>query len=158
MSSNAKAAAGLVAIVVAVGLFLVLRSDSDDDGSEPIAAEQQATTVADEPTVAEEDDKPGDSKPQQPKPEEPAVPTIVVKDVQPVGGVLELSFKAGDEIRFVVESDVDEEVHFHGYDVSQDVTAGGRVEFNVPATLEGVFEVELEHSVVPIAEISVNPA
>ena len=158
MSSNAKAAAGLVAIVVAVGLFLLLRSDSDDDGgSEPVAAEQQ-TTVADDPTVAEEGDKPGESKPQQPKPEEPAVPTVVVKDGQPVGGVLELSFKAGDEIRFVVESDVDEEVHFHGYDVSQDVTAGGRVEFNVPATLEGVFEVELEHSVVPIAEISVNPA
>ena len=155
MSSNAKAAAGLVAIVVAVGLFLVLRSDSDDDGSEPVAAEQQTTTVADEPTVAEEDDKPADSKP---KPEEPEVPTIVVKDGQPVGGVLELSFNAGDEIRFVVESDVDEEVHFHGYDVSQDVTAGGRVEFNVPATLEGVFEVELEESVVPIAEISVNPA
>ncbi len=159
MSSNAKAAAGLVAIVVAVGLFLVLRADSGDDGSEPIAAEaeQQATTVADEPTVAE-DDKPGGSKPQQQKPEGPAVPTIVVKDGQPVGGVLELSFKAGDDIRFVVESDGDEEVHFHGYDVSQEVTAGGRVEFDVPATLEGVFEVELEESVVPIAEISVNPA
>ena len=32
-----------------------------------------------------------------------------------------------------------------------------RHEFDVPATITGVFEVELEHSVVPIAEITVNP-
>ena len=63
----------------------------------------------------------------------------------------------GERIHFVVESDVDEEVHLHGYDVAKDVTAGGRVAFDVPATLEGVFEVELEHSVVPLAEITVTP-
>ncbi len=39
-----------------------------------------------------------------------------------------------------------------------EVAAGGTVEFDVPATAAGVFEVELEHRVVPIAEITVNPA
>ena len=39
----------------------------------------------------------------------------------------------------------------------QDVAAGGSTEFNVPATLTGVFEAELEDSVVPIAEITVEP-
>ena len=48
-------------------------------------------------------------------------------------------------------------VHLHGYDVFQDVSAGGKVEFNVPATIPGVFEVELEDRVVPLAEITVEP-
>ena len=86
------------------------------------------------------------------------MPIIEVENGQPVGGVQKLSFEKGDDIRFVVTSDVAEEVHLHGYDVSQDVEAGGKVGFDVPATIEGVFEVELEHSVVPIAEITVNPA
>lgn len=157
MSSTAKSVAGVLALVIAVGLFLVLRSDSSDDSTEPTEAETQRTT-----TVAEDSEpeaqKPEEQKPETQKPEKPEVPTIVVKDGQPVGGVQELSFTAGDEIRFIVESDVDEEVHFHGYEVSQDVTAGGRAEFDVPAKAEGIFEVELEHSVVPIAEITVNPA
>ncbi|HLM31947.1 MAG TPA: hypothetical protein VK326_09840 [Solirubrobacterales bacterium] len=89
---------------------------------------------------------------------EPSVPTIVVKDGQPVGGVQTLTFTEGDDIRFVVESDVSDEVHFHGYDVGKDVEAGGQVEFDVPASISGEFEVELERRVVPIAEISVNPS
>jgi hypothetical protein len=83
-------------------------------------------------------------------------PTIVITDGQPVGGVQDLTFAEGDDIRFIVDSDVDEEVHFHGYDIAMDVKAGGKVEFDVPATIPGVFEVELEHSVVQIAEITVE--
>ena len=100
----------------------------------------------------------GEEKEKPKPPPKPEVATIVVKGGQPVGGVQDLEFDKGGQIRFVVESDVDEEVHMHGYDVSQDVAAGGKVEFDVPATIEGVFEVELEESVVPIAEITVNPA
>jgi hypothetical protein len=80
----------------------------------------------------------------------------VIKNGHPVGGVQKLTFDEGDQIEFTVASDVAEEVHLHGYDVSMDVDAGGRVKFNVPATIPGVFEAELEHSVVPIAEISVK--
>ncbi len=86
------------------------------------------------------------------------MPTIVIKDGEPVGGVQDLSFTEGDDIRFKVESDVADEVHFHGYDVGMDVEAGGSVTFDVPATDTGVFEVELEERVVPIAEITVNPS
>ena len=89
---------------------------------------------------------------------EPEVATIVIEDGQPVGGVQELSFDEGDDIRFEVESDVADEIHFHGYDVGKEVEAGGSVEFDVPATITGVFEVELEERVVPIAEITVNPS
>jgi hypothetical protein len=84
-------------------------------------------------------------------------PTIVVRNAKPVGGVAQLTFDKGERIRFKVESDVADEVHFHGYDVGKDVAAGGSVTFDVPATIEGRFEVELEGRKEQIAEITVNP-
>jgi hypothetical protein len=86
-----------------------------------------------------------------------APPRIVVRDGEPVGGVKRLEYSAGEEIRFEVESDVAEEVHVHGYDVSKDVAAGSSVRFVIPADIEGIFEVELERLGVQIAELRVNP-
>jgi hypothetical protein len=85
------------------------------------------------------------------------VPTIVVRGGEPVGGVEELEYDAGDEIRFEVSSDVADEVHVHGYDLMQDVAAGGTASFDFPAEIEGIFEVELEGRGEQIAELRVNP-
>jgi len=85
------------------------------------------------------------------------VPTIVVREGEPVGGVQELEFSAGEEIRFRVTSDEAEEIHVHGYDLAKDVPAGGTVEFAFPAELEGIYEAELEQLGVQIAELQVNP-
>lgn len=85
------------------------------------------------------------------------VPTIVVKNAEPVGGVRRLEYSAGEDIRFKVKSDTADEVHFHGYDIGKDVAAGGTVSFNVPAEIEGIFEVELEEHHEQIAEVRVNP-
>ncbi len=83
--------------------------------------------------------------------------TIVVENGEPLGGVQELEYDAGDQIAFRVESDVADEVHVHGYDLMEDVTAGGTAEFSFPADIEGIFEVELEGRKEQIAEIRVNP-
>jgi Cu-Zn family superoxide dismutase len=83
--------------------------------------------------------------------------TIVVEHGEPVGGVQELEYNAGDRIAFRVESDVADEIHVHGYDLMKDVEAGGSVEFSFPAEIEGIFEVELEGRKEQIAEIRVNP-
>ncbi|HEX6152916.1 MAG TPA: hypothetical protein VFZ19_05265 [Solirubrobacterales bacterium] len=85
------------------------------------------------------------------------VPTIVVRDGEPVDGVAELEFSAGEEVRFRVSSDQAEEIHVHGYDVSEDVPAGGTVEIAFPAELEGIYEAELERLGVQIAELQINP-
>ncbi|HEX7279902.1 MAG TPA: hypothetical protein VF255_09800 [Solirubrobacterales bacterium] len=85
------------------------------------------------------------------------VPTIVVRDGEPVDGVAELEFSAGEEVRFRVSSDQAEEIHVHGYDISKDVPAGGTVEFAFPAELEGIYEAELEQLGVQIAELQINP-
>jgi hypothetical protein len=150
-SRRVPALIALVGVVVAVGLFLVLKDDTADEDS--VTTPPPAQTAGDGSGSGGQAQNPD----REPKPEKPEVPVIEIEGGQPVGGVTELEVAKGDEIRFIVESDVDEEVHLHGYDVSHDVTAGGKVEFNVPATIDGLFEVELEHSVVPIAEISVVP-
>ncbi|HEX5990344.1 MAG TPA: hypothetical protein VFY75_09045 [Solirubrobacterales bacterium] len=85
------------------------------------------------------------------------VPTIVVRNGEPVGGVQTLEFSAGEEVRFRVSSDEAEEIHVHGYDIAKDVPAGGTIEFDFPAELEGIYEAELEEQGVQIAELRINP-
>jgi hypothetical protein len=142
MQSRAISAVVVVALVVAaVVLFVVL---SDDDGDSDQAASGTTTTAT---TTTQE-------KKEKPKPE---VTTIVVKGGEPVGGVQELTYTAGDEVRFDVESDVAEEVHVHGYDLIEEVSPGKVASFDFPADIEGGFEVELEGAHVQIAELTVQP-
>ena len=132
MQSNAaKFAGAAIAIAVVVVLFVVLSGGDDGD-----------TTT----TASTADTGSGQ------------IATIKVVDGQPVGGVQDLTFTEGDDIRFRVDSDVADEVHFHGYDIGKDVEAGGSVTFDVPATITGKFEVELEDAVTQLAEITVNPS
>jgi hypothetical protein len=142
----------VLALVVAGALFLVLREGDDDSSEEPATTAAQTTTTT---TTAPPEE--AEQKPDKPQPPQSRIALIEVVDGEPVGGVAELTFTKGENIRFVVESDVADHVHLHGYDVFQDVAAGGKAEFNVPATIEGVFEVELEDRVVPLAEITVEP-
>ncbi len=85
------------------------------------------------------------------------VTTIVIKNGEPVGGIAQLTYNKGEEVRFKVDSDVSDEVHMHGYDIMKDVKAGGSVSFAFPATIEGVFEAELEGRKEQILELTVNP-
>ncbi len=86
------------------------------------------------------------------------VPTIVVdKSGKPVGGIADLTYHKGDRVHFKVTSAVADEVHVHGYDLMKDVKAGGTVTFDFPATIEGVFEAELEGRKEQIIELEVEP-
>ena len=138
----------VLAAAAAIVLFVVLRDEGSDSGG------SSGTTPAQSP--AKDDAQPGQGGGQG-QPKEPNVPIIVVRGGQPVGGVQELTFENGGRIRFIVESDVADEVHLHGYDIAKNVEAGGDVQFDVAASIEGVFEVELEQRVVPLAEVTVNP-
>ncbi|HWM64424.1 MAG TPA: hypothetical protein VNP96_10605 [Solirubrobacterales bacterium] len=90
-------------------------------------------------------------------PEEPATPTIVVRGGKPVGGVTELDYEAGEQVRFTVRSNTADEVHIHGYDVSKEIPAGGSATISFPADIEGIFEGELHGSGEQIVELRVEP-
>jgi hypothetical protein len=135
-----RVVAGTAVIAVAVVLFVVLRDDSSGKSDYE---------------KLEEEGKIGKATNAQ---SSPPVTTIEVdKEGKPVGGVTQLTYNEGDQVRFNVDSDVSDEVHLHGYDIGKDVEAGGSVSFDFPATIEGVFEAELEERKEQILELTVNP-
>jgi hypothetical protein len=136
---------GIGVLAVAVVLLVVLKG-GDDSGD-------GASTTATSPAGSPPGGRPADASPA-----EPAVTTIVLdKEGMPVGGVAEIAVDAGDDIRFKVRSPVADEVHVHGYDIEQEVPAGGTATFDFTADIEGLFEVELHHREEQIAELRVNP-
>lgn len=126
--------------VVAVALILVKPSDEA-----PTTRATPAVTSATGSTA-------GTSKPKKPKPTK-----IVVRNGAPVGGVKKISAEKGEKLRFTVFSDVSDEVHFHGYDISKPVGPGKPAKFVVTTRLDGIYEVELEQRAIPIVEVRVNP-
>ena len=135
-SKIGRVALGIVAVAAAV-LLLVLLSSSDDSGDSSDAGGRSGAPAS--------------------KPAKPPVPTIVVRDGKPVGGVEELEFDSGETVRLTVRSDTPDELHVHGYDVEMELPAGRTVSVQFPATIEGIFEAELHESGEQIAELRVNP-
>jgi hypothetical protein len=81
---------------------------------------------------------------------------ITVKGGRPVGGIQHPKVALGDNAIIFVKSDVADEVHFHGYDLSQDVKAGGTAQIPFHATIPGRFEIELENTGTQLAELTVS--
>jgi hypothetical protein len=150
-SRGARAAVLAIAVAAVVVLFAVL-SGGDDEGGGDVTNTTGRTTQAGGtgPTGSVERERP------KPKPR-PAAERVLVEGGKPVGGVKRLSYESGERVRFIVRSDVADEIHVHGYDISRDVQAGDSVRFGFPAKLEGVFEVELEQRHEQIAQLRVNP-
>jgi hypothetical protein len=118
MSDRAKIGAGLLAVAAAVILFVVLHGGDDSkDKSTTSATAKNGSTI----------------------------PVIRLHAGEPVGGEQDIDVTSGDRVRFKVTSDIDGEVHVHGYDFEKQIKAGGSVSFDFPANLEGAFEIELHH-------------
>jgi hypothetical protein len=82
--------------------------------------------------------------------------TVVVGKKGVAGGIKKFTVKKGRKVVLVVRSQLADEVHLHGYDLSRDVRAGGTARIPFTAKISGRFEVELEKRGLPIAEITVK--
>ena len=89
--------------------------------------------------------------------EKQTVVSVVVVNGAPKGGIVRETVTKGDRVVLVVTSDVADEIHLHGYDVSRDVAVGGTVRLPFEARIPGRFEAELEEHGVQIADITVEP-
>ena len=125
------------AIALLVGGFALASCGGDDNGD-------ASATTATETTTTE------------PEVEKPTVVRIVVVNGAPEGGIVRESVDKGDRVVLAVTSDVADEVHLHGYDISRDVQAGGTVRIAFRATLPGRFEVELEGRGIQIGDLTVQ--
>ena len=133
----------VVLIAVAIGLFLVLSEDDVDDSDRGPSTSAQTTTTNGEPAP----------------PAEPAPEVIDMKDGAPVGGVKELTYKKGDQVRILVRfGEPQEDVHIHGYDVEK-LNPGSKALFEFTADLDGIYELEAHgpSGDVLLAELRINP-
>jgi hypothetical protein len=171
-AKTARVIAGAGVVILAVVLLIVLKDDEKSGGSDNSSTNPPAvvggdgasgaagdTTGADDTIEAAETDGNGaiGSDDTNAAEENATAPTIVVKNGKPIGGIRELEYDKGDQIHFKVSSDAAEEIHVHGYDLAKEVAAGATVSFDFPASIEGIFEAELEGLGVQIVELRVNP-
>lgn len=128
----------LAALAMLVGLFLWLR---------PAPAPLQAVEGA-----------PGTS-PAPPAPEQahPVGFDLVVKDGKLVSGPATLAVAQGDAVRLRVQSDRDDELHLHGYDLELPLKAHDTGQLDFTADRSGRFDIELHHAGTGIGALEVEP-
>lgn len=134
------------AVVVLVAAF-VLFSPKDNDNDEPTAprpAQAPATTDTTPPAAAQT------TAPAAPRRPDPG--PLLRK-----GKVTKISVNRGDTVRLRAVSSTAEELHVHGYDITRDLKPGKTARVAFKAKLEGIFEIELEHSGIQVAELRVDP-
>src|SRR5919112_167989 len=133
-----------IAVVIAVVAVILITSGNEDTNDEDVNTAASIATAT--PTQGAEETE-------TPTPTPTAPPTPLLKG----GKVTKLEFTEGDTVKFRVVSDVDEEVHVHGYDIAKDIPAGKTVTVSFPADITGIFEIEYEHAGEQIGELRVDP-
>jgi pyruvate/2-oxoglutarate dehydrogenase complex dihydrolipoamide acyltransferase (E2) component len=136
--------------VLIVALLTLAACGGEDEAAAPTTTETQTETAPPPPP-------PPQPPPPPPAPAEPTTVRVIVRGGVPAGGVVRESTDKGDRVVVLVTSDVADEVHVHGYDLSRDVAPGAPARIAFPATIPGRFEIELEDRGVQIAELTVNP-
>jgi hypothetical protein len=118
-----------------VAAFVIAQPGDDDDSKQ-----SSNTTQTQEPTGTGTET---DTTAEQPaEPAEPPVTRINVKGGVIDGDVKSIEVAKGDTVRIVVTSDVEDEIHLHGYDIEKEAGPGKPARFKFKATLEGAFELE----------------
>ena len=150
MSGARRATILILAVVIAVAAFLVLRPDGEDDDD----SQRGTPTAQPAPTsTAPDATEPEPSA----KPREPTVQLVRVRGGRPVGGVQTVEAKEGETVRFRVQTETPQEIHLHGYDLYENSTAERPAEFRFEADETGIFEIELHGTATQIAELKVEP-
>jgi hypothetical protein len=75
----------------------------------------------------------------------------------PVGGLQRHAVPVGSTVAITVTSDVDDELHLHGYEIEQELVANQPTTLSFSADLPGVWELETHgHGGVPLLELEVS--
>ena len=155
------------AAIAVVALFLLLRPDHPEPAADAVPTATVATTAATTTTQQQTTTAAATTRAQtttavttRPRPRRgpsAARVTVVVLGGRVQGGIRRASVRRNRDVVLVVRSDVADEVHLHGYDLSREVAPGRPVRLPFRATITGRFEVELEERGLPIAQLEVRP-
>jgi hypothetical protein len=133
-------------VLVLVVLFVLLRPDDESIGASPTSS----------PTVVETSSPSDGESPTAPEAPERMIIEVTYRNGA-VQGPTSFTLTQGERIRLVVHADVSDEVHFHGYDLTADVTPQVPARIDFVANAAGVYEVELEGAGEPLFELEIVP-
>jgi negative regulator of sigma E activity len=162
MSQLTKLGIAAAAVIVAVVLFVLLRPDGDDgdEASPTPATETTGTSEAaqtNETTIEEtstQDTTTAETTTTGPQPERISVR---FQDGEVVGGIKEVDVDRNQQVVVLVQSDVADEVHVHGYNLSAEVAPGQPTRIAFDADVVGRFEIELEDRALQLVDLRVRP-
>lgn len=82
--------------------------------------------------------------------------TVEVRDGEVHPGTRRVEVPEGSQVRLVITSDVDDEVHVHGYDAETALEAGRPSTLELVADQTGVFEVETHEGGLELVQLQVR--
>ena len=88
--------------------------------------------------------------------EKPTEVVVSVKDGKVSPKAHRVKVAEGSQVQLLVSSDVDDEVHVHGYEIEKEVAAGQSVTIDFTANQTGVFEVETHESNLLLLQLQVQ--
>jgi len=156
MSGPGRIAIAVGSVVAVVVLFFVFRSGGDD-------SEETTTTVATTEPVTTTETGTGSITVVQtlieppPPPPGPVRARITVAGGEVVGGRRLLKVTQGKQFVLIVNADVSDHVHLHGYDLMADVAPGKPARIRFKASIAGRFEIELEDRAFLVGQLEVRP-
>ncbi len=151
-----RLALGAVGIAALVILFVALRQG--DEAPPPVAKTGISSTTRSAPTTtAAVTTEPTRTKPSAPTRPKVVQVRITIRNGQVAGGLKRASVRKNRRVVLAVTSDIVDEVHLHGYDISRDVGPGRPARIAFRARLTGRFEIELEDRGLQIGELEVRP-
>lgn len=101
--------------------------------------------------------------PEEPAGAAPAAPAqgatrieVQVSAGQVAGDTGRVPVAVGEQVTLAITSDTADEAHLHGYDLTADLEPGTPAEITFPATIPGVFEVELHEAGTVLLTLQVS--
>jgi hypothetical protein len=135
---------GIAAVIAVVAVILLAGGGDETEQTSSSAPTRTPTATA----TARGDAEPTPTPTPKPKPKPPLLQE---------GDEKALTFEEGETVRFRVRSDVDEEIHVHGYDITKAVPAGETVTVAFKGDITGIFEIEMHGSGALLAQLKVVP-
>lgn len=127
----------IAATLAALGAALTLTACGSAEDSTPVAP--TARPSAQELTAA------------------PADPSeFIIHNGERVSGPADIDVRVGDTVKFTIISDVDDELHIHGYDKTFPLKSGEFTTVELKADIPGKFEAELHETGSLVTIIQVN--
>ena len=124
------------ALMLAAALALTACGGSDEETASPSASPSSTPSNASSPT-------PSAGETPVVEPDDAQVITLAVAGGQVTGDIDRVEVPLGTSVRLSITTDVADEVHVHGYEITRALTPGQAIQIEFVADQPGVFEIEL---------------